>query len=424
VALVLVALPVVLLAAGFPIFIVLLAAGTAFVVFVANVPATVLHQVFYGGLENYPLLAVPFFLFAGEIMSRGGIARRIVDWVLALVGGVRGSLAVTTVGTAAVIGSMSGSGPADTATVGRLLLPALHRAGYDERFAAGLVTSIGAVAIVIPPSIAMIIFGAAAEESVPRLFAAGIVPGILITAVVIVYSVWYARRHGIREGRGLQTAGVLKATAAGIWALGTPVVILGGIYTGLFSPTESAAFAVVYAVVVARYIYRDVGWREVWQIAAESMYRTTQIFVIVAAAAVFSWMLTISGAGARAVEFIAAFAASPWAVLLAINVLLLLLGCVIDPISAILVLTPLLMPIVKHAGVDPVQFGIIMTVNLSIGMFTPPFGLNIFVAQSVLGIPLKTVYRGLLPFILLQIVALAIITYVPPLSLWATRWVK
>ncbi len=423
-ALVLVALPVVLLAAGFPIFIVLLAAGTAFVVFVANVPATVLHQVFYGGLENYPLLAVPFFLFAGEIMSRGGIARRIVDWVLALVGGVRGSLAVTTVGTAAVIGSMSGSGPADTATVGRLLLPALHRAGYDERFAAGLVTSIGAVAIVIPPSIAMIIFGAAAEESVPRLFAAGIVPGILITAVVIVYSVWYARRHGIREGRGLQTAGVLKATAAGIWALGTPVVILGGIYTGLFSPTESAAFAVVYAVVVARYIYRDVGWREVWQIAAESMYRTTQIFVIVAAAAVFSWMLTISGAGARAVEFIAAFAASPWAVLLAINVLLLLLGCVIDPISAILVLTPLLMPIVKHAGVDPVQFGIIMTVNLSIGMFTPPFGLNIFVAQSVLGIPLKTVYRGLLPFILLQIVALAIITYVPPLSLWATRWVK
>ncbi len=421
--LVLVLLPVVLLVAGFPIFIVLLSAGTAFVVFVAKVPATVLHQVFYGGLENYPLLAVPFFLFAGEIMSQGGIARRIVDWVLAIVGGIRGSLAVTTVGTAAVIGSMSGSGPADTATVGRLLLPALHRAGYDERFAAGLVTSIGAVAIVIPPSIAMIIFGAAAEQSVPRLFAAGIVPGILITGIVIIYSVWYARRHGIRDGGTVQSIGVLRATVAGIWALGMPVVILGGIYTGLFSPTESAAVAVVYAVFVARYIYRDVSWRQIWDIASESMFRTAQIFVIVAAAAVFSWMLTISGAGAQAAKFIAAFGASPWAVLLAINILLLMLGCVIDPISAILVLTPILMPIVKHAGIDPVQFGIIMTVNLSIGMFTPPFGLNIFVAQSVLEIPLRTVYQGLAPFILLQILALAIITYVPPISLWATRWV-
>lgn len=415
--------PLGLLLAGFPIFVVMLGAGIAYVAFFATVPGTVVHQVMYGGLDNYPLLAIPFFLFAGEVMSQGGIAKRIVDWILALIGGVRGSLPLTTVGTAAVFGSMSGSGPADTATVGRLLLPALRRAGYDERFAAGLVTSIGAVAIVIPPSIAMILFGAAAEQSVPRLFAAGVVPGLLISAAVGVYCVWHARARGIREGGRFDAAAVLRATASGSWALGMPFFILGGIYAGLFAPTEAAGVASVYAVIVARYAYRDVTWRQIWQIAADSMFRTAQIMVVVAAAAVFSWMLTISGSAGAATRLIGEAAQSPWLVMLMINLLLLIVGCFLDPTSAILVLTPLLLPIVKHAGIDPVHFGIVMTVNLSIGMFTPPFGLNIFVAQSVLRLPLATIYLGLRPFIALQIAVLLLISYVPPLSLWLTRFV-
>jgi C4-dicarboxylate transporter DctM subunit len=419
----LVVVPLALLVLGFPIFVVLLGAALTYVGFFATVPPTVLHQVLYGGLDNYPLLAIPFFLFAGEVMARGGIARRIVDWILALIGGVRGSLAVTTVGTAAVFGSMSGSGPADTATVGRLLLPALHKAGYDERFAAGLVTSIGAVAIVIPPSIAMILFGASAEQSVPRLFAAGVLPGLLISGVVALYCVWYARAKGIREGGRFGLGRFLRATASGAWALGMPFFILGGIYGGLFAPTEAAGAASVYAVLVARYAYRDVTWRQLWEIASDTMFRTAQIMIVVGAAAVFSWMLTISGAAGAAGKLIAGIAQSPWLVLLLINVLLLVVGCFIDPTSAILVLTPLLMPIVKQAGIDPIHFGIVMTVNLSIGLFTPPFGLNIFVAQSVLRIPLGTIYLGLRAFIALQIAALLVISYVPALSLWLTRFV-
>jgi C4-dicarboxylate transporter DctM subunit len=419
----LVVVPLALLVLGFPIFVVLLGAALTYVGFFATVPPTVLHQVLYGGLDNYPLLAIPFFLFAGEVMARGGIARRIVDWILALIGGVRGSLAVTTVGTAAVFGSMSGSGPADTATVGRLLLPALHKAGYDERFAAGLVTSIGAVAIVIPPSIAMILFGASAEQSVPRLFAAGVLPGLLISGVVALYCVWYARAKGIREGGRFGLGRFLRATASGAWALGMPFFILGGIYGGLFAPTEAAGAASVYAVLVARYAYRDVTWRQLWEIASDTMFRTAQIMIVVGAAAVFSWMLTISGAAGAAGKLIAGIAQSPWLVLLLINVLLLVVGCFIDPTSAILVLTPLLMPIVKQAGIDPIHFGIVMTVNLSIGLFTPPFGLNIFVAQSVLRIPLGTIYLGLRAFIALQIAALLVISYVPAISLWLTRFV-
>lgn len=417
------AVPLALLLLGFPIFVVLLGAAVTYVGFFATVPPTVLHQVLYGGLDNYPLLAIPFFLFAGEVMAQGGIARRIVDWILALIGGVRGSLAVTTVGTAAMFGSMSGSSPADTATVGRLLLPALHKAGYDERFAAGLVTSIGAVAIVIPPSIAMILFGASAEQSVPRLFAAGVLPGLLISAVVALYCVWYARAKGIREGGRFEVRNVLRATASGIWALGMPFVILGGIYAGLFAPTEAAAVASLYAVLVARYVYRDVGWRQLWEIASDSLFRTAQIMIVVGAAAVFSWMLTISGAAGAATQLIGGIAQSPWLVLLLINLLLLVVGCFIDPTSAILVLTPLLLPIVRHAGIDPIHFGIVMTVNLSIGMFTPPFGLNIFVAQSVLRIPLGTIYLGLREFIVLQIAVLLVISYVPAISLWLTRFV-
>jgi C4-dicarboxylate transporter DctM subunit len=318
---------------------------------------------------------------------------------------------------------MSGSGPADTATVGRLLLPALHKAGYDERFAAGLVTSIGAVAIVIPPSIAMILFGASAEQSVPRLFAAGVLPGLLISGVVALYCVWYARAKGIREGGRFGLGRFLRATASGAWALGMPFFILGGIYAGLFAPTEAAGAASVYAVLVARYAYRDVTWRQLWEIASDTMFRTAQIMIVVGAAAVFSWMLTISGAAGAAGKLIAGVAQSPWLVLLLINVLLLVVGCFIDPTSAILVLTPLLMPIVKQAGIDPIHFGIVMTVNLSIGLFTPPFGLNIFVAQSVLRIPLGTIYLGLRAFIALQIAALLVISYVPAISLWLTRFV-
>lgn len=411
-------LPLLLLVAGFPVYLVLLSAAAAFVVFVAEVPATVLHQAMFGGVESFALLSVPFFLFAGEVMVRGGLAQRIVAWVQALVGRVPGSLALATVGTSTVIGAMSGSSAAATATCGRLLLPPLLRQGYSRPFAAGVVAASAGIDIVIPPSIAMILYGVTAEQSIPRLFLAGVVPGLLLAAFMAAFILAHALLSGVKAEGAFSLARAARATLSCLWALGMPAIVFGGIYGGVVSPTEAAGIACVYAMLISLVVYRDIGPRELVRIAGNSMAMTAQILVIVAAAAVFGWVLTTSGVPQALIAWIGGFDLAAWQLLLAVNLLLLLVGCVIDPASAILVLTPLLLPIVTHAGVDPIHFGIIMTVNLSIGMFTPPFGLNLFILQSMFRIPVGELYRGVLPFIAVQCAALACITYIPALSLW------
>ena len=416
-------MPVVLLVLGFPIFLILLATSAVLVLFVMGVPATQLHITMFGSVDKFALIAVPFFLFAGELMGRGGMSKRIVDCVLAAAGRVRGSLGITTVGACTIFGALSGSAPATVAALGRLLYAPLRKAGYGERFSNGLLTSSGGIAVVIPPSIAMILYGAAAEQSVALLFVAGIIPGLLIAALLGVYVYVYAARRGIREGQAFDAAIFFRAVRDGIWALGMPVIVLGGIYAGVVSPTESAGIACVYAIIVTRYVYRDIDWRGIWTVAVDSMYLTAQVLIIVAAAGVFSWLLTVSGLPQGLVEWIGGLQLAPWMVLLAVNLLLLLVGCFLDPNSAILVLTPLLLPVMLAIGVDPIHFGIIMTVNLAIGMFTPPFGLNIFVAQAMFKTPIKEIYSGLLPFIALNLVALGLVTYLPGLSLWLTRYV-
>jgi C4-dicarboxylate transporter DctM subunit len=416
-------MPLALLALGFPVFLILLATSAILVLFVMGVPATQLHLTMFGSIDKFALIAVPFFLFAGELMGRGGMSRRIVDWVLAAAGGVRGSLGVTTVGACTVFGALSGSAPATVAALGRLLYDPLRAAGYGDRFATGLLTSSGGIAVVIPPSIAMILYGAAAEQSVALLFVAGIIPGLLIAALTAGYVYVYAARRGIREGRRFDGAVFLRATRDGVWALGMPGIVLGGIYAGVMAPTEAAGVACVYAILVTRYIYRDITWAGIWDVAVSSMYLTAQVLIIVAAAGVFSWLLTVSGLPQEMVAWLTGLQLSPWMVLLMVNLLLLVVGCVLDPNSAILVLTPLLVPVMQAMGIDLIHFGIVMTVNLAIGMFTPPFGLNIFVAQAMFKAPLKTIYPGLVPFILLNLVALGLVTYLPGLSLWLTRFV-
>ena len=416
-------LPAALLVLGFPIFLILLATAAVLVLFVMGIPPTQLHLTMFGSVDKFALIAVPFFLFAGELMGRGGMSKRIVDWVLAGAGGVRGSLGVTTVGACTVFGALSGSAPATVAALGRLLYRPLKDAGYGERFANGVLTSSGGIAIVIPPSIAMILYGAAAEQSVALLFVAGIVPGLLIAALMGAYVYVYAARRGIREGGAFELGRFLRATREGVWALGMPVIVLGGIYAGVVSPTEAAGIACVYAILVTRFVYRDIAWRGIWEVAVSSMYLTAQVLIIVAAAGVFSWLLTVSGLPAQLVAWMTGLEMQPWMVLLAVNVLLLVVGCFLDPNSAILVLTPLLLPVMQAIGVDPIHFGIVMTVNLAIGMFTPPFGLNIFVAQAMFKAPLRTIYPGLMPFIAINLVALGLVTYLPGLSLWLTRFV-
>lgn len=414
-------LPVMLLLLGFPIFLVLLASVSTALAFFMQMPLPALHQNLFGAIDAYALLAVPFFIFAGELMGRGSVADRLVGFVNAGVGPIRGSLAVTTVGSSALFGAISGVSAATVATIGRAMLPALRKNGYPDKFSAGLLTAVGAIDIIIPPSIPMIVYGSAAQQSVPRLYAAGVIPGLLLALMLCAYVVWYARKHDIGGTRRFSWKALGEATVRGLGALGAPVIILGGIYGGVFSPTEAAAVACVYAIVVARFIYRELSWRDILESAGTTAVFTGQILIIVAFANVFGWLLTVNQVPAAMTEWLTSLHLPTWSLLLCINVLLLVVGCFIDPLSAILLLSPLLVPLVTAIGVDPIHFGIIVTVNLSIGLFHPPFGINIFVAQSVLKLPLETIYRGIMPFIVIYLIALGLITYIPEISLAGVR---
>ena len=307
------------------------------------------------------------------------------------------------------------------AAIGRLMYPALLKSNYDDKFSLGLITSTGAIATVIPPSILMIVYGASAEVSVAKLFLGGFLPGMLIGLFMAIYILWYARRRNLRSSQRFNLAEFLAASRDAIWALGVPIVILGGIYSGMFTPTEAAGIAGMYGIVVSAFVYRDIGWKQIWEIAVNSGIVTAQIMIIVAGSMVFTWYLTVSGVPQAVTDFIQALHAPRWGVLLAINTFLIIVGGLIDPTSATLVLTPLLLPIVKSVGVDPIHFGIILTVNLSMGMFTPPFALNIFMTQALFGAPTSKIYPGVVPFIVIQVIALMFITYIPEISLVLPR---
>jgi C4-dicarboxylate transporter DctM subunit len=416
-------LPLALLVLGFPFFLVLLTTATIAILAFTAVPPTAVLQIMFGAIGNFALLAVPFFIFAGELMGRGGMARRLVGVVIALFGGIRGGVPITTVGATALYGSISGSTAATVAALGPLFYPQLRKTGYDEKFSTGIVTCAGYIDNIIPPSIAMILYCAAAEQSVIKLFAAGVGPGIALALIMAVYIYFYARWKGLDSGTRFEWAVFVVALKEGAWAIMMPVIVFGGLYGGIFSPTEAAGVACVYAIFVTMVIHREIDWREFWDVAVTSMYLTAQIFLIVAVAGVFSWLLTTSGAAAVAVDAISHLRLAPWMVLLTINAFLLAIGCFIDTASAILVLTPLLLPIATAIGVDPIHFGIIVVTNLSIGTFTPPFGINIFVAQSIFQVPLRSIYTGLVPFIGVAIIGLMIVTYVPELSLWLVRFI-
>jgi C4-dicarboxylate transporter, DctM subunit len=410
-------LPFVLLLFGFPIFLVLLTSVTVTLVFFMNMPLAALPQNLFGSVSAYALLAIPYFIFAGELMGRGTVARRLVDFVQSGVGSMRGSLGITTVGTATIFGAISGISAAAVATIGKVMYPSMISAGYPSAFSAGLITAIGAIDIIIPPSIPMIVYGAAAQESVPRLYAAGIFPGLLIAFLVASYVVVRAKWDGFGKGEPFDKHTLIRATVSGVWALGAPAIILGGIYGGIFSPTEAAAVACVYAAFVTRFVFRELSFLDILEAAVATVRFTAQILIIIACAGVFSWVLTVNQVPSHLVDLIQHYNVSRWEFLLFVNVLLLITGCFLDPLSSILLLTPLLIPIAKSLEIDTVHFGIVFTVNLAIGLFHPPFGINIFVAQSVLGVDLKVIYKGIWPFVVIYLVALVLITYVPDISL-------
>jgi C4-dicarboxylate transporter DctM subunit len=412
-----VVLPVALLLLGFPIFLILLTTALVILLATTSMPPGVIQTVMFGSLGSFPLVAIPFFILAGEIMGRGGIAKRIVAWVLSLVGGVQGSLALATIASSVLFGAMSGSAVGCVAAVGRLLLPALKENGYGDRFSISLITCSGAIAIIIPPSIAMIIYAVTAQQSLTVLFTAGILPAILIGAMEAVFVLIYARIRMVPITSKMRWRNILVTTKDASWALGTIVVIFGGIYGGIFTPTEAAGIAVVYSVFVAKFIYREVTWADLGRIVMSAASLTTQILLIVAAAGVFSWLLTLSGIPQNLVDFIRGLDAGPVGTLLMMNVVLLFIGSFLEPPAAILILAPLCVPLAEAMNVNPIHFGVIFAVNLSIGMFMPPFGLNIFAAHLMFKTPISQIYRGVLPFVLINLIGLMIITYVPIISM-------
>src|SRR5580700_10842172 len=410
-------LPALLLIAGLPIFVVLILTSAAAIVFVAHVPTQAIQTYMFGSLDNFPLLAVPFFVLAGEIMAQGGIARRVIAMVMAMVGGVRGSMAVTTVAASELFGAMSHTAVGTVVAMGRMIYPSLLEGGYNERFAVGLIASSGAIAVVIPPSIAMILYAISAEQSAVLLFTAGILPSLLIGVIDAAYVMGYARWKGVPLGDRAHWATIWKTSKDASWAVGSLAVIFGGIYGGVFTPTEAAGVAVVYSLAVTIFVYREVDLAGLWRILMASAFLISQILLIVTSAGIYSWLLTTSGIPQQIVASISVLDMPRWELLLILNVGLLIAGSFLEPPAAILILTPLLLPIVRAVGVNAIHFGIIVAVNLSLGMYTPPFGLNLFSSQAIFNAPLSRIYLGVLPFLALNFVALLIITYVPEISM-------
>ncbi len=410
--------PVLGLILGIPIFLILLVTSIVAVLTVSrDIPTDAIQTYMFGSLDNFPLLAVPFFVLAGEIMAQGGIARRIINMVMAIVGGIRGSLAVTTVAASELFGAMSHTAVGTVVAMGRMIYPALKDGGYNERFSVGLIASSGAIAVVIPPSIAMILYAVSAEQSAVQRFTAGILPSILIGVIDAAFVMTYARLKGVPLGVKAHWETIWKTSKEASWSIGSLVVIFGGIYGGVFTPTEAAGVAVVYSLFVTMVIYREVDLPRCWQILMSSAFLISQILLIVTSAGIYSWLLTTSGIPQQIVASIDTLHMSKWELLLILNGGLLIAGSFLEPPAAILILTPLLLPIVRAVGVNPIHFGIIVAVNLSLGMYTPPFGLNLFSSQAIFNAPLSRIYLGVLPFLVLNFAALLIITYVPEISM-------
>ncbi|MGX5733049.1 TRAP transporter large permease [Bosea thiooxidans] len=383
----------------------------------SNLPLVLVAQQAFAALDKFPLAAVPFFILAGNLMGEGGISRRLVDFAKSLVGGVQGGLACTCILTCMIFAAVSGSSVATTFAIGAILIPAMVRHGYPVTFAASLQASAAELGVIIPPSIPMILYGVAAEVSIGELFVAGFGPGLLV-AVALMVTVWvWCRIRGYgqtdREGR----MAVWPATKAAGLALMMPVIILGGIYGGVFTPTEASIVAVFYALVVSCFIYRELDLAGVVAILRKSVVSSSVIMMIIAMAGLFSFLLTRAGVPAQIGAYITTTFDSGWSFLLAVNLFLFVIGMFIETSAAIIVLAPILAPVAAGFGIDPVHFGMVMVVNLALGMITPPFGVNLFAACAVARISLDRMTKSLLPFIGVVLLCLMLITYVPFISL-------
>ncbi len=370
----------------------------------------------YETSEHYTLLAIPYFILGGTFLTTGGVARRMIRFANACIGHLRGGLAMASVMACMLFAAVSGSSPATVVAVGSIVIAGMVRAGYSKEFAAGVICNAGTLGILIPPSIVMVVYGATTETSVGKLFMAGVIPGILLGLLLMVAIYWRARVLDLPRQPRASMSEVMTAGRQSLWGMMLIIIILGGIYGGVFTPTEAAAVAAVYAFFIAVFVYRDMKMKDVPHVLLESAKVTIMLMFIVANALLFAHVLTTERIPQAIAETIVGMGMAPWQFLLVVNLLLLVAGMFMEPTGVILILAPILFPIATRLGIDPVHLGIIMVVNLEIGMVTPPVGLNLFVTSGITNMSVAQVVRAALPWTLILLAFLAVVTYVPAIT--------
>jgi tripartite ATP-independent transporter DctM subunit len=410
------------MALGIPIAFSLLLSGVALMYHLDLFDAQILAQNVVNGADSFPLLAVPFFMLAGEIMNVGGLSKRIVNLALTLVGHRRGGLGFVAIVAACLLAALSGSAVADTAALAALLLPMMVRAGHDKARAAGLIASAGIIAPVIPPSIGFVIFGVAANVSISKLFLAGIVPGLMLGVGIAVAWWWVAKRENVQPPPKATGAERARAFKESLWALFLPVIVLVGLKMGVFTPTEAAVVAAVYALFVAMVVYREMNLAQLYQVFVSAAKTTAVIMFLVAAAMVSAWLITVADLPSKLVALLEPFMGNQTLLLIAIMLLVMAVGTAMDMTPTILILTPVLMPVVKAAGIDPVYFGVLFIINNAIGLITPPVGTVLNVVAGVGKMKMDEVTRGVLPFMTAQFIVMFLLVFFPSLVLVPMRW--
>ena len=410
------------MALGMPIAFALMVCGIALMLHMNMFDAQLIAQNTIDGADNFVLMAVPFFMLAGEFMNAGGLSRRIVNLAMALVGHIRGGLGYVAVMAAIIMASLSGSAAADTAALGVLLIPMMKQAGYSVPRSAGLIAAGGIIAPVIPPSIAFVMFGVIAQVSITKLFMAGIVPGIMMGTSILIAWAWVIRKDKLEAQPRQSTAKIWAAAVDGIWALIMPLIIIVGLKMGVFTPTEAAVVAAVYALFVGMFIYKEIKFSDLYGLLLNAGKITAVVMLLAGAAMVSSWLITVADLPGQLAEMLSPFMGNKILLMVVIMIVIVVVGTAMDMTPTILILTPVLMPVIKQAGIDPIYFGVIFIINNAIGLITPPVGTTLNVICGVAKIKMDEVIVGVMPFLIAELVVLALLTLFPSLVLVPMRW--
>ena len=390
-----------------------------------DIPLTMIAQKSATGLDSFPLLAIPFFILAGALMCTGGISRRLVNLAESLVGFIVGGLAMVTVLACMFFAAISGSGPATVSAIGSFMIPAMRERKYHGDFAAALTAAAGTIGVIIPPSIPFVIYSVVALTSIGDMFIAGVIPGVLIGLALMIVCYFTAKKRNYLSSKEPPTlAHVGKAFKESIGALMVPIIILGGIYGGIFTPTEAAVVAVVYSIIIGKFVYKELDWKTLYECLRSSALINGATEFMIGLSMAFSNYLALAQIPAMIAQWLGSVSQSPVVILLLINIFLIIVGCFIDNIAAVIILTPILLPVVTKLGVDPIHFGIIITVNLAIGFITPPYGINLFVASAISGESIERISKQILPFVFAMTACLMLFTYVPDVSMWLVRLLR